>query len=197
LNVCLLSRCLVSLELLNCLERCLSNESETVSTLSASRTELTSCGLNIRISPRLTVPLLLCFFVATGTCLPNRCPATVHSALLSEAPPSYSGFQASCHNILVTHITTIRSRDSSVGIATGYGLNSRGVEVRVPVGARIFSSPRRSDRIWDPPTLLPNGYWGPFLRGLNGRRVKLSTHLQLMPRSRKCRSIHPLSHTPS
>jgi hypothetical protein len=38
------------------------------------------------------------------------------------------------------------SRDSALGIATGYGMNDRGVGVRVPVGARIFSSPRRLDR---------------------------------------------------
>jgi hypothetical protein len=31
-----------------------------------------------------------------------------------------------------------RSRDSAVGIATGYGLYDRGVGVRVPVGWRIF-----------------------------------------------------------
>jgi hypothetical protein len=30
--------------------------------------------------------------------------------------------------------------DSAVGIATGYGLDGRGVGVRVPVGSRIFSS---------------------------------------------------------
>jgi hypothetical protein len=30
------------------------------------------------------------------------------------------------------------SRDSAVGIATGYGLDDRGVGVRVPVGSRIF-----------------------------------------------------------
>jgi hypothetical protein len=34
-----------------------------------------------------------------------------------------------------------RSRDSVVGIATSYGLDDRGVGVRVPVGSRIFSSP--------------------------------------------------------
>jgi hypothetical protein len=33
------------------------------------------------------------------------------------------------------------SRDSVVGIATGYGLDDRGVGVRVPVGLRILSSP--------------------------------------------------------
>jgi hypothetical protein len=38
---------------------------------------------------------------------------------------------------------TCGSRDSSVGIATGYGLDDRGVGVPVPVGARIFSTSSR------------------------------------------------------
>jgi hypothetical protein len=38
------------------------------------------------------------------------------------------------------------------GIATGYGLDDRGVGVRVPVGSRIFSSPSRPDRLWGPPS---------------------------------------------
>jgi hypothetical protein len=53
-----------------------------------------------------------------------------------------------------------RSQDSAVSIATGYGLDDRVVEVRVPVGSRIFSSPRRPDRLWGPPNLLSNGYRG-------------------------------------
>jgi hypothetical protein len=40
-----------------------------------------------------------------------------------------------------------RSRDSVVGIATTYGLDDRGVGVRVPVGSRIFSSRNRPDRL--------------------------------------------------
>jgi hypothetical protein len=32
------------------------------------------------------------------------------------------------------------NRGSVVGIATGYGLDDRGVGVRVPVGSRIFST---------------------------------------------------------
>jgi hypothetical protein len=34
--------------------------------------------------------------------------------------------------------TRLRRRDSSVGIATGYGLDGREVGVRVPVAARVF-----------------------------------------------------------
>jgi hypothetical protein len=33
-----------------------------------------------------------------------------------------------------------------------------GVGVRVPVGARYFSSPRCPDRLWGPPSLVSNGY---------------------------------------
>jgi hypothetical protein len=50
-------------------------------------------------------------------------------------------------------------RNSVVGIATSYGLNDRGVGVRVLVGSRIFSSPDR------PPNLLSNAYRGLFPRG--------------------------------
>jgi hypothetical protein len=55
----------------------------------------------------------------------------------------------------------VRSRDSSVGIATGYGMDDRGVGVRVPVWSRIFSSPRRPDR----PSFLSNGYGELFPQG--------------------------------
>jgi hypothetical protein len=55
--------------------------------------------------------------------------------------------------------------DSAVDIATGYGLHDRVVGVRVPEGAGFFSSPRRPDRLWGPPSLLPNGYRRLFLWG--------------------------------
>jgi hypothetical protein len=48
----------------------------------------------------------------------------------------------------------VKSRDRAVGIATGYGLDDRAVRVRVLVVARMFSSPRRPDRLWSTGTLF-------------------------------------------
>jgi hypothetical protein len=53
---------------------------------------------------------------------------------------------------------------------------------------KIFFSPRRPDRLWGPLNLP---------RGKSGRGMKLTTHLQLVPRSRKCGCIHPLPHASS
>jgi hypothetical protein len=57
----------------------------------------------------------------------------------------------------------MESRDSVVSIATDYGLDYIEVRVRVPVGSRMFSSPRRRDRLGGPPNLLSNWCRG-FLR---------------------------------
>jgi hypothetical protein len=60
--------------------------------------------------------------------------------------------------VLYEFIVFLFSRDSVVSIATGYGLDDRGFGVRVPLGSRIFSSPRCPDRLCGPPDLLSNGY---------------------------------------
>jgi hypothetical protein len=53
-----------------------------------------------------------------------------------------------------------------VGIATIYGLDDREDGVRVPVGSKIFSSPRCPYRLWGPANFLYSGYRGIFLRGV-------------------------------
>jgi hypothetical protein len=60
------------------------------------------------------------------------------------------------------YLLIARNRDSSVGTDTGYGLGDREAGVRVPIGSRIFSSPRRPYRFRGPPSLLFNGYRGFF-----------------------------------
>jgi hypothetical protein len=61
--------------------------------------------------------------------------------------------------------TSMRRRDSSVGIETSYGLDDRGVGVRVPVGSRIFPSPNRQTGSEVHPTFYPMGTGGSFPGG--------------------------------
>jgi hypothetical protein len=85
------------------------------------------------------------------------------------------------------------SRDSSVGIALGYGLDDRGSRVRSPAGAGNFSLHHRvQNGPGGPSSLLSNGYQGLFPWGQNGREVKPTTHLHLVPRSRIRGAIPPL-----
>jgi hypothetical protein len=83
-----------------------------------------------------------------------------------------------------TMIIIFGSWDSVVGIATGYGLDDRRVGVRIPEGSRSFSSLRRPDRLWVPPSLLSNEYRGFFSWG-KAAETWSWPHLQLVPRSRK------------
>jgi hypothetical protein len=83
----------------------------------------------------------------------------------------------------VTH----RSRDSSVGIATCYGLECPGIESR---WGEIFRT--YPDRLWGPPSLLYKGYWV-FPGGKGGRGVMLTTHPRLVLRLRKSWAIPPLT----
>jgi hypothetical protein len=85
-------------------------------------------------------------------------------------------------HIFPLFIWELGSRNSAVGIATGYVLDDRGIGVRVPVGSRILSSPRRPDRLWCPPTLLSNEYLRFFPRG------KAASAWSWPPTSNQCRS---------
>jgi hypothetical protein len=59
-------------------------------------------------------------------------------------------------------LVIVTSRDSSVGIATGYVPDGQGSN---PVRGMSFSSPQRPDRLWGPPSLYPMDTGGLFLRG--------------------------------
>jgi hypothetical protein len=56
-------------------------------------------------------------------------------------------------------------RDSVVGIVTGCVLDDHGVGVRVPMGARMFTSLCHPEGHWGPHSLLSNEYLGLFSRG--------------------------------
>jgi len=51
-------------------------------------------------------------------------------------------------------------------------------------GWEFLSSPPCPDQLWGPPSLLSKGY--------QGQGVKLTTHPNLVPKSRMCRVIHPI-----
>jgi hypothetical protein len=79
-------------------------------------------------------------------------------------------FVLTIHRFIVTYFRRYYANDlqfliyykhgSAVSIATGYGLDRRGVEILVPVVARFFSSPHRPDRFWGSPSLQCDGYRG-------------------------------------
>jgi hypothetical protein len=69
----------------------------------------------------------------------------------------------------------MRGQGSSVGIATGYGLDGLGIESRW--GETFRNCP---DQPWRPPSLLYNGY-RVFLGVKSGRAVTLTPHHLLVP----------------
>jgi hypothetical protein len=150
----------------------------------------------LKESTRLVLPRTFCYLNAFTLYLLHNSSSWYPSVSFPLHMPFLFLFSCSLSLSIYKYIflSSITSH-MGVGIATGYGLDDGGVGVRIQVGSRIFSSPRRPDRPWGPPSLLPNGYRGyPLGSGLG---VKLITHLKLVPRSRKCGSIYPLPHTPS
>jgi hypothetical protein len=91
-------------------------------------------------------------------------PSIVARQQLGKSVPRAINIHATMEQLLNASFSirslSYQSRDSAVGTATGYGLNDRGVGVRVSVRTKIFFSPRRPDRLWGPPNLLSNGYRG-------------------------------------
>jgi hypothetical protein len=65
------------------------------------------------------------------------------------------------HRILVTDEYALEGiwKEEAVTIATGYGLDDRGVGVRAPVVSSIFSCPC-PHCLWGPPIFLSNGCRG-------------------------------------
>jgi hypothetical protein len=66
----------------------------------------------------------------------------------------------------------------AVSIVSDYGLDDKAIEVRSPAEEKeFFLYPLCPDRLWDPPSLLSNGYRGSFPRGVKrGQGVTLTIH---------------------
>jgi hypothetical protein len=93
--------------------------------------------------------------------------------------------------------SSVRNNERRIPIHTLGCLDRRLCDV-VPVEARIFFLHFVHTASVIYPTSYPMGTGGFFPGGnLAGGGVKLTTHLQLVPRSKKCGSIQPLPHTPS
>jgi hypothetical protein len=112
--------------------------------------------------------------------------------ILSLKVFTFLSFSNESINRLWKDILGCQEPDILVSRATGYGLDNQRFRVWVPVGSRLFFTLSRPARLSGPRSLLSNAY-----RGLRGRGVKLTTHLQPVPRSRKCGAINPFPHTPS
>jgi hypothetical protein len=99
----------------------------------------------INLTYSITVPVSLWDVTVTPKCPNTYLQFVILSSLLSLL------------SLLLSLFILGRSRYSD-WVRAGW----RGFGVRVPVGAWRFSSPRRPDWLWSPPSLLANGYRGLF-----------------------------------
>jgi hypothetical protein len=82
-------------------------------------------------------------------------------------------------------------------MANGNKLDDQGVGVRVTVGARIFTSACRPDRLWGPPSLLSNGYWRALSPGVKRPGREADHSPPASAEIKKTGSIHLLPNTSS
>jgi hypothetical protein len=88
----------------------------------------------------------------------------------------------------------MKNRDSSVGIALGYGLDDRGSRVRLPAGAGNFSLHHRVQKgSGAHPASYRIGIRGSFPGGKAAMAWSSPLTSHLVPRSRMCGAIPPLS----
>jgi hypothetical protein len=93
----------------------------------------------------------------------GKAPHLVHFVCFRE----FNIRSCNCLPACESHYFKIKSRDSSVGIVTGYGLDDRGSGGSFPEGGwKFFSSPPRPERLWGPLSLLSSGYWGGLSSGV-------------------------------
>jgi hypothetical protein len=110
---------------------------------------------------------------------------------MGHSPPKDCRYRQENPSFL-SNLRFIMSQDSSVSLVLGYGLDDRGSNPGR--GSEFFSSLPRPDRLWNPPSLLSNGYWGFFPRGQSGWGLKLNTNLHLVPRSKNAWSYTSTPH---
>jgi hypothetical protein len=91
----------------------------------------------------------------TGTCNPSlRYRLQCYYSFCNSRP----GFHFSISNywnIFIKWLMPSYSKDSTAGIATSYGLDCRGVRVRVSIGERFFFSPLPRNRFCRPLSFSP------------------------------------------
>jgi hypothetical protein len=100
-----------------------------------------------------------------GTVLPGNLRRIILRHFLAK--PCFTHDSYSKTRCWTLYRTISGSQVSSGSIVSDYGLDNRAIGIQSPAEAKEFSSVLLCpDRLWDPPTLLSNGYRGSFPRGV-------------------------------